>query len=549
MRWTRKELKKRGRNTMAHNYWRILGVILIVSFVLGGFHLDLEIGSGVTAYKRAHMEAKSLMEGGGSRFGDQSSIQVVNDFINESLNENDLYDYAQRHYKPTNGVFASIYNQAIGAKSFMIGMLNGINNIAFKGRVSIGHVMILGALLMLVLWIFIGTPLIIGKHRFMLETRSYYETPIGRILFPWRVRNAKHVSWVMLVKQFYFTLWCFTIVGGAVKYYSYKMVPFILAENPEISCTDAIRLSEKMMKGQRWNAFVLDLSYIGWHALGLFTFGVLDWALINPYKEATYVELYLHLRNEAKMKAYDNAELLFDEYIGLNPIDGTYPLDEYPLSFRVSKKWIKLNYDRKYSIWSLILLFFTFSFIGWAWEVLLHVYEDGMFVNRGIMHGPWLPIYGCGGVMVIVALKRFIYRPGLTFALAVLLCGIMEYTTATILWETQHAMWWEYTGYFLNIKGRVCAEGLLLFGIGAMAFIYILGPFFDALFKRIPRRTLIAICCILMVIFTMDLLYTIKHPNKGMGITEYKNVTMKLEINNDVNYIVGGLVNYERTNI
>ncbi|MDQ9827112.1 putative ABC transporter permease, partial [Acinetobacter sp. 163] len=79
-------------------------------------------------------------------------------------------------------------------------------------------------------------------------------------------------------------------------------------------------------------------------------------------------------------------------------------------------KKLKLDYNRDYSVYSLILLFFTFSFMGWVWEVLLHVYEDGMFVNRGVMHGPWLPIYGCGGVLVIVLLRKFADRTALTFA-------------------------------------------------------------------------------------------------------------------------------------
>ncbi len=50
-----------------------------------------------------------------------------------------------------------------------------------------------------------------------------------------------------------------------------------------------------------------------------------------------------------------------------------------------------------YSFSSYILFFFTFSFAGWLWEVFLHVYLDHALVNRGVLYGPWLPIYGFGG--------------------------------------------------------------------------------------------------------------------------------------------------------
>lgn len=535
MTWKQKQLKHKGQENMRHNYWRIVGVVLIVSFVISGFHLDLDFGSSVTAYKRAQLETKSLMEGGGSRFGNQTSIQVISDFVEESANQEDFYAFAEKHYKPTNGIFASMYNQAIGAKSFGLGMLNGINSIVFKNRVSEGFIIIFAAFLMLLIWIFIGTPLMVGKARYLIETRAYYDTKIGRIMFPWRVQRAKHVAFVMVVKQVYYYIWCLTVVGAFTKYYAYKLVPYILAEDPDISCKDAIKLSEDMMQGNKWNTFLLDISFIGWYVLNIFTFGLLEWAWIIPYREATYAELYMELREEAKVKNTKNVQLLFDQYLDVVPQDGTYPIEKYVFSTRVSAVWkkLKLDYNRDYSIHSLILLFFTFSFMGWVWEVLLHLYEDGMFVNRGVMHGTWLPIYGCGGVLVIVFLRKFADRPALTFVLTVIICGILEYATATFLWETKHEMWWEYTGYFLNLKGRICAEGLLLFGIGGMAFIYIIGPLFDNIFRKIPHNKMVAICCVLAVFFGADVIYSSIKPNTGAGITDYKNVT---EVSMIVNY-------------
>lgn len=82
--------------------------------------------------------------------------------------------------------------------------------------------------------------------------------------------------------------------------------------------------------------------------------------------------------------------------------------------------------------------------------------------------------------------------------------------------------WWDYTGYFLNVNGRICAEGLLLFGVGGMAFIYILAPVFDDWIQKIRPHILKIICSILLFVFVCDSVYSHFEPNEGEGITEYK---------------------------
>ncbi len=377
----------------------------------------------------------------------------------------------------------------------------------------------LGALIMLMLWIFIATPLIVGKARYMLEARSYYDTHIGRITFSWRVKRSKSTALIMASKQILWIFWCLTIVGGFIKHYSYKMIPYILAENPDINRKEAFELSKKMMYGQKWNAFKLDLSFIKWDILNVITLGTLKWLFLKPYKEATCTELYLVLREEIKAVSVENSYLLFDDYIGVEPGKGVYPWVNYPLSERVVSNWLRIQPKRKYSIFSLTMFFFTFSFIGWLWEVTIHIVEDGAFINRGTMFGPWLPIYGTGGILIIILLGKFVEKPWLTFILAVGVCGLLEYFTATLLWELVGVKWWDYSGYFFNIHGKVCAEGLIIFGIGGMAGIYILAPFLNNLYSRIAKERKIAICCILLILFSVDLVYSYFNPNMGEGIT------------------------------
>lgn len=76
------------------------------------------------------------------------------------------------------------------------------------------------------------------------------------------------------------------------------MIPYILAENPKIQRKKAFKLSKEMMKGNKWKTFILDLSFLGWELLSIFTFGLLNIFYINPYKVATTVELYEVLKRQ-----------------------------------------------------------------------------------------------------------------------------------------------------------------------------------------------------------------------------------------------------------
>ena len=107
----------------------------------------------------------------------------------------------------------------------------------------------------------------------------------------------------------------------------------------------------------------------------------------------------------------------------------------------------------RYSISSYILFFFTFSFAGWLWEVLLHVFIDHTVVNRGVLYGPWLPIYGFGGVLILLLLRRFAERPLQVFLMTMLTAGTMEFVTGTVLWKVYQMRWWDYRDSLINLKG------------------------------------------------------------------------------------------------
>jgi uncharacterized membrane protein len=119
---------------------------------------------------------------------------------------------------------------------------------------------------------------------------------VPEILYPFS-HSYMNVVKTMLLRAVYIFLWsCLFIVPGIIKGYSYRLVPYIIAENPEMQTKEAFRLSMEMMYGHKWHTFLLDLSFIGWEILNLFTFGILDLFYVTPYRFSTNTELYVTLK-------------------------------------------------------------------------------------------------------------------------------------------------------------------------------------------------------------------------------------------------------------
>lgn len=75
------------------------------------------------------------------------------------------------------------------------------------------------------------------------------------------------------------------------------MVPYLLADNPDMDQREAFRLSKEMMNGNKFATFVLELSFIGWYLLGILLCCI-GGIFVNPYYEMTFVELYWTLRDQ-----------------------------------------------------------------------------------------------------------------------------------------------------------------------------------------------------------------------------------------------------------
>ncbi len=112
-------------------------------------------------------------------------------------------------------------------------------------------------------------------------------------------RSYKNIVKIMFFRNLFTFLWSMLfVIPGIIKAYEYRMIPFILAENPDIKMEDAFALSKRMMDNEKLNAFVLDLSFMGWMILGAFSCGIFHIFYVNPYYQLANAELYLVLKQK-----------------------------------------------------------------------------------------------------------------------------------------------------------------------------------------------------------------------------------------------------------
>ncbi len=250
--WTRRELKERAKAAFKANYWRCVLVAFILALLIGG--------------------------GAGS-----------------SVRKNETADLTTEQQKA----------MALLAEDDNLGRLvEGMEKLSAlpssKIKISLGGLGLVGFLLSILVF----NPLIVGCYRFFLQN-SRGPAELNELGAGFR-GDWGNVVLVMFLKNLFLALWTMLfIIPGIVKAYAYRMVPYILKEHPELSGTQAITLSRRMMKGHKGDAFVLDLSFIGWILLSALTFGILHLFYVGPYIQATDAELYKVVRAdyEARLAA------------------------------------------------------------------------------------------------------------------------------------------------------------------------------------------------------------------------------------------------------
>ena len=264
--WDRPTIKERAKEGFKRNYWWCVLAALILSLLIGG-------GSSNSNDKDKKSDNKGISSYTTQIFTDQDGS--FTDKVTDKVTD-----------KAAGLVGGKAYGVAKAALGFTAGMV----------VLFVAVILIIVFAISLILKALVFNPLEMGGRKFFLKNQIEEEKGIGCYLDGFHGGTYGNVVVTMLVRDVKIFLWMLLlIIPGIIKSYEYRMVPYILAEHPELNYSDVLRMSSEMMDGQKMNAFVLDLSFIGWFILSGITAGIVGIFWTNPYYYSADAELYLTL--------------------------------------------------------------------------------------------------------------------------------------------------------------------------------------------------------------------------------------------------------------
>ena len=262
MMWTRKELKERAKEALKRNYWRVVLVALIAMLIGGG------TGGAFTYKFNDDNFNQGFKEGVAAGYQEVQGEDADIDIVMKNVSDN---------------MFAELVEQ----EPIILVVYVIVFIVVFLIILAIG----------ITIDVLIINPLLVGVGRFMLK--SVDDTArVSEISYTFD-HNYKNGIKTMFMKDLFIALWSLLfVIPGIYKAYQYRMVAYILAEHPDMPYTEVLQMSKDMMNGQKWNAFVLDLSFILWHILGGITCGIVEIFYVAPYVQLTDAALYRKLTQQ-----------------------------------------------------------------------------------------------------------------------------------------------------------------------------------------------------------------------------------------------------------
>lgn len=297
--WTRKELKQKGKMALSRNYWKAVLISLLLLIIGGG-------------------SASTVLAGGaGGRHGgtvDEAIEQAeTGEWIVWSGETKGLKDGKFVTSYETAGEIAAKVGE--GVEQEVLKSLEAFEQISPAAMTAYAVVFVIVCIVVMAAVLTMAAladalllnPLCVGAQRFMLK--SVEDTGNVAELGYTFDHNYKNGVKTTFIRDLQIFLWALLlIVPGIYKKYQYYMVDYILAENPDMPYREVLERSKKMMDGQKWNTFVLDLSFILWHMLGTLTCGLTEVFYTRPYQYLTRAALYRALCGQEKRAALEKTE-------------------------------------------------------------------------------------------------------------------------------------------------------------------------------------------------------------------------------------------------
>jgi uncharacterized membrane protein len=280
--WTRRELKTKAKETLHLNYWKTVLVALVFTLVCSGAGFSLAASGG------------GSRAAGNSTQYDETTYELSPTEMEQLLEEYDEIDMTDPDNPPIDEVngFIDSLSEPESASPFHPTLSTG--EVAVVAGI-IFVVAIVVVAIALALSAFLTNPVEVGTARFFTRNLNQ-KAEVKEVAFGFDNNYLETVK-TMFWRDVYTLLWgLLLIVPGIVKAYEYRMIPYLLADDPTMTKDRAFAESKRMMTGNKWRAFVLDLSFIGWYLLALPTLGLVTIFYASPYKKMTDAALYEELR-------------------------------------------------------------------------------------------------------------------------------------------------------------------------------------------------------------------------------------------------------------
>lgn len=295
--WTRKELKQRAKEALKRNYWKIILVSLLAMILGGGISYSSGAAgsNGVNSVVAVDPSLEDTSDGDGSEEAEEADGSVIEEKAEIYLD--------------------STTDALIEATEDMDETVTAVYIIAFFVVVCI--IVLVGLVIGGAVSAFLYNPFRVGVNRFMLKSVD----DKGEIK---EMAYAFDHSYLNVVKTMFHVdlrvfLWALLfVIPGIYKKYQYRMVSYILAEHPDMDYKEVLQMSTDMMNGEKWHAFVLDLSFILWHMLGMITCGLAEIFYVTPYTELTDAALYrklCELRDGTGQAALKDGNYAYDQEV------------------------------------------------------------------------------------------------------------------------------------------------------------------------------------------------------------------------------------------
>ena len=314
--WQISEMKSRAHFLMGTAYWRSVLAALVLFLLTGGL--------GAVMCVLVVLIAQTLF-GGAVMFND--------DFGMDGMGGSGGFDGGSGYggsyggdYGAGAGSDGQPFGLALSYDAQMPGFAFGIPTGLFW---FVFGVVLLLVLIAVCIVLFVLTPIHIGGRRFFIVNHAMPGRAKSSEIFHVFSHSYLNAICAMLLRAIYLIIWALilpaiaiTIVNvlnwydpslnlylplwaqvllmfpAFIKSYTYMLVPYIIAEEPGMSGSEAIALSKDMMRGNKMHAFGLNLSFLGWDILNCLTLGILGVLYVFPYKETTRTEMYTVIRDE-----------------------------------------------------------------------------------------------------------------------------------------------------------------------------------------------------------------------------------------------------------